>query len=178
MKNIQIILILILSSINIVQSQNIPNGEDGTFTFNGINYEFYRANGLTIYNSQNIIANGSSERPNHTFYNISGNCHDKRAYTDTLLIVQAIKNVFSPARRQQLINEYIYLECLLHRPTHKIKEIKFVFRENTQITQQEMYQLETIIKSQNHIQNPSDLWCPNLEYYHTDDEPIRFKNIL
>ncbi len=149
---------------------------EGFLNTNNRNYKYYHYGiKARIYNTQNIT---SSEDTTflHPIYSQYDEC--RRGYLNKISLVSALKQIFTPARRQQLVNEYINIDAIIFRSTGIIKEIEFGIDKTTKMTLEEIFQLENLLKSQIHYQNPDDLWCqPYKMTYLFADMTILFVDI-
>ncbi len=162
MKKYIFIIISTLALIpNIILGQSIfPNPnlpeDEGLLSINGRSYGYhYSYSTAKIYNTQNITSNDTTA--SHPIYSQYDEC--RKGYLNKNFLVSALKQIFTPARRQQLVNEYIYIGSIILRSTSKIQEVEFEVDKTTKMTLEEIFQLENLLKSQIHYQNPDDLWC-------------------
>lgn len=161
MKNYIFFSIILCSFINPIFaqfSQGIVNA--GNISFMCDSSSSRLANGFEIKNTNNQIFTSEMERPNLPPKPLD--CYSLIAQISPEEIQAIFRQAFTPTRRQILINERVDLFCYLRRIEGKIKEVYFDIAQNTQITPQELAQLETLIK-QKHFPQPSNV-CQSAEY--------------
>ncbi len=148
----------------------------GSLNISGRSYKYYHHDiTAVIYNDQNI-ASSQDVTALHPIYSQYNEC--RKGYLNNVFVVNGLKQIFTPARRQQLVNEYINIDAIILRTTGVIQEVEFEIDKTTKMTLQEIFQLENLLKSQTHYQNPDDLWCqPYKMTYIRADMTILFIDI-
>lgn len=159
MKKYYIILLYFFCK-NILFSQSLTFFEQiintGTITYK---CDFSWGTHIEVFNTQNLLnvgEEGSILPPKPL------TCYSLIAQISPEEVQTIFRQVFTIPRRQVLLEETIHLSCYLKRTEGKVKEIYFEIAQNTQITPQELAQLETLIK-QKHFLQPDNV-CQSAEY--------------